>query len=112
MKDSKDQSTEVARLRAEIVKLSGMRPNSNNPRYLARRLADLVERKKAGENVRRGPGEHAVVRSFSLHPNASKAFDELLRKEKVSASELVREAIALLAKARGHAAAAAAMGAG
>ncbi len=110
-KKTKDDDDQIGKLRSAIASLTGKTPHSRSLRYLSDRLADLEARKKSGEDVRRPTaGELAVTRSFSLPTLASKALDDLLEKENVSASELVRQALAMFAKKRGHRAEAIAMG--
>lgn len=91
---------ELRELVSKIAALTGKRPTSRDPRHLRNRLADLEARVAAGEDVRRVTG--SVVRSISLPTAAGTAFDRILAREGVSASELVRRALASWAARHGY----------
>jgi len=86
--------TNVNELRAEIARLSGVMPDSTNPKYLTERLAEL-----------RG----ITTVGFQTTRAARSALDRLLEAEmpgkrsgRTRLSELVRAALAEYARNRGH----------
>jgi cell division septum initiation protein DivIVA len=100
----------VDSLRATITKMTGRTPVSRDPRYLEQRLASLEKRKAAGEDIRRKPPGTSVI-SASMPVEAGKAFDRIVEREKVGASDIVRRALAYWAAGNGYAAEARALGA-
>lgn len=102
MTDQKQKQATVHTLRESIAKLTGRKPVSADPRYLAQRLADLKARKEQGEDIKHTVGDPPSLMTVSMPRTARDALSRILKKEKVSASELVRRSLALWASANGY----------
>lgn len=94
-------SSEINDLRSAIRKLTGRQPVSSDPRYLRERLAALKSRQEAGEDIRRR-NDPAAPLSISLSLSARRAISRILEREKISTSELGRQAFALWAEEHGY----------
>jgi len=92
---------DVDSLRAQLQRLTGRVPLSYDPKYLARRIAVLEERRKGGEDVH-SAGEPQTVFSTSMPVAARDAVDRILESEGIAKSKLVRLALELWARSNGY----------
>ena len=100
------EKTEVREMRKRIKELTGKAPSSDDPRYLRDRIIELEERLANGEDIVHR-AEPLITRTVSMTSSASSALDSILEREgkkrgSVTASKLVRTALAAWAQANGY----------
>jgi|SRR5688572_9773048 len=93
---------EIDGLQQDIAKLTGRLPVSRDEEYLRRRLAELKQAKKNGEETKRERAEASTVLSVSLPISAKDAVLAIADKEKCGNSALVRLALAQWCERNGY----------
>ncbi len=101
MKETKKIDRQAADLRKKISALTGKTPDSEDPRYLAQRLAFYEKQRAAGIDVSRRKTGTSVF-SISMPTDAGIAVERILQREKIGASDLGRRALAEWAANNGY----------
>lgn len=97
--------TNVEQLKDRIEGHTGRRPVSNDPEYLATRLADLDRRRvdsDAAEKEMVTTADPTVVMTISMHQSTKAATVRIAGGERMNISELVRVALREFAQKRGY----------